>query len=85
MAKDDPYEFKYLDEDQAAAIGEQAVAAAAADEPAAPQVDESLLRAWEQDLAAHRALRDAATDDDKRAEHDTAIATLEKALKEHAK
>ena len=68
------YTFRYLTAAEQAQIKADAVK-----KPADVIPDESLLRAWEADLAAHQALEAASTGDQKKA-HADAIKALEAAL-----
>lgn len=68
------YTYRYLTAAEQAEVKAQAVK-----KPTAVAPDESLLRAWEADLAAHQALEAAATGEDKKP-HSDAIKALEAAL-----
>lgn len=68
------YTFKYLSADEQAKVK-----ADATKKPVGPAPNESMLRAWEADLAAHQALAASKTGEDRKP-HDDAIATLEAAL-----
>lgn len=68
------YAFRYLSATQQSDIKRKATA-----KPADPVPDESMLRAWEADLAAHQALAASKSGEDRKP-HEDAIATLEAAL-----
>lgn len=68
------YAYRYL-----TAAEEKDIKAQATAKPGPPVPDEGMLRAWEADLAAHRALLAAKTGDDRKP-HADAIAALETAL-----
>lgn len=73
------YNFRFVKDAERAEIGKRVTTP-----PAPPVPDEAMQTAWERDLAAHMALRDATTDSAERASHDEAIQTLISALNKAA-